>query len=354
MNGSLDDLDVLCRRLAELAPALDASGSWPSEQLRLCAESGVFRWFLPAEYGGWAWSEKEIVGAYVRIAEACLTTAFVLTQRAGACRHIVESENEPLKRRLLSDLASGRTFATVGISHLTTSRRHFARPVLSALPTEEGYRLEGLSPWVTGADHAETVVLGGTLDDGRQILVALPMGSAGVTVPPAIRLMALSASHTGEIHMAGVELGNEVLIAGPAENILQQGASRARTGGQQTSALALGVTTAAVRFLEQESMARTALRAAAVELRRERDEIELALLAAADGHAVCSNEDLRARANSLVLRSSQAAMAAAKGAGYTAGHPANRWCREALFFLVWSCPQPVLDANLCELANLEG
>jgi hypothetical protein len=27
--------------------------------------------------------------------------------------------------------------------------------------------------------------------------------------------------------------------------------------------------------------------------------------------------------------------------------------REALFFLVWSCPQPVMQANLCELAGLE-
>jgi hypothetical protein len=53
-----------------------------------------------------------------------------------------------------------------------------------------------------------------------------------------------------------------------------------------------------------------------------------------------------------VLRSTQAALAAAKGAGYVVGHPAGRWCREALFFLVWSCPQPVLSANLCELAGI--
>ncbi len=62
---------------------------------------------------------------------------------------------------------------------------------------------------------------------------------------------------------------------------------------------------------------------------------------------------LRAQANSLALRASQAALAAAKGTGYVVGHPAGRWCREALFFLVWSCPQGVMAANLCELAGLE-
>ena len=57
-------------------------------------------------------------------------------------------------------------------------------------------------------------------------------------------------------------------------------------------------------------------------------------------------------ADSLVLRATQAALGAAKGAGFVSGHSAGRWCREALFFLVWSCPQSVLSANLCELAGL--
>jgi hypothetical protein len=83
-------------------------------------------------------------------------------------------------------------------------------------------------------------------------------------------------------------------------------------------------------------------------------DLESALLAAARGEPACSNDDLRQRANSLVLRATQASLAAAKGAGYVAGHPAGRWCREALFFLVWSCPQPVLAANLCELAGILG
>ena len=58
------------------------------------------------------------------------------------------------------------------------------------------------------------------------------------------------------------------------------------------------------------------------------------------------------RANSLVLRATQMSLAAAKGAGYASRHPVGRWCREALFFLVWSCPQPVVEENLRELAGL--
>jgi hypothetical protein len=78
------------------------------------------------------------------------------------------------------------------------------------------------------------------------------------------------------------------------------------------------------------------------------------LLSLADGRDSCTASDLRARANSFVLRATTAALAAAKGAGFVADHPAGRWCREALFFLVWSCPQGVLHTNLCELAGLEA
>ena len=63
---------------------------------------------------------------------------------------------------------------------------------------------------------------------------------------------------------------------------------------------------------------------------------------------------LRGAANGLVMRAAQAAVTAAKGAGFVAGHPAERLARESFFFLVWSCPQAVAAATLCELAGLDG
>ena len=59
---------------------------------------------------------------------------------------------------------------------------------------------------------------------------------------------------------------------------------------------------------------------------------------------------MRARANSLCLRSAQSYLTASKGAGFVAGHPAGRFVREAMFFQVWSCPAPVAAAALREFA----
>ncbi|MEX2112347.1 MAG: acyl-CoA dehydrogenase, partial [Pirellulales bacterium] len=159
MIRSPDDaeLDQLCARLTQLGGDLDRSDDWPAEQLGLCAEAGVFTWFLPRHWGGQEWSDADITRGYLRLSAACLTTTFIITQRTGACLRIAGSENALAGQRLLSDLASGKSFATVGISHLSTSRRHLAQPVLQARATDDGYTLTGYSPWVTGAAHAQTI-----------------------------------------------------------------------------------------------------------------------------------------------------------------------------------------------------
>ncbi|HEY2826794.1 MAG TPA: acyl-CoA dehydrogenase family protein [Pirellulales bacterium] len=344
-------LDQLCGQLSATAGELDIAGDWARQQLQLLGQAGVYRWFLPHEWGGFDWTEEALASGYMKLAAACLTTAFVLTQRSAAVRRIVESDNQTAKQRLLPALADGSLFATVGISHLTTSRRHLAKPVLQARETADGFVLNGYSPWVTGAAHADIVVLGATMDDGQQVLLALPTSLSGVVVPSHAKLLGLNSSHTGPLECHEVHVGNDALLDGPVENVIAA-RSGTKTGGLQTSALAIGLSAAAISFLDNESKKRIELRAPTESLRSEHDVCEADLLALAAGAPACSSEDLRARANSLALRATQAALAAAKGAGYVAGHPAGRWCREALFFLVWSCPQPVMNANLCELAGL--
>jgi alkylation response protein AidB-like acyl-CoA dehydrogenase len=345
------EFEALCAFLAAHADRLDQGGQWPAEQLRRCAQAGVFRWFLEERFGGWGWSEEQIARGYLRLSRACLTTAFIITQRSGACRRMADSQNTPADEQYLPALARGDIFATLGISHLTTSRRHLARPALLGREVAGGFELSGYSPWVTGARHAQVIVLGAALDDGREVLIALPTDLAGIRVEPSQRLVALAASDTGVVRFDGVRVERRFLLDGPAANVMKQGG--ARTGSLQTSTLALGLADAAVSFLEQESAARKALAPPGGALRREWESRRGELLALAAGATSVSAETLRAGANSLVLRATQSALAAAKGSGFVAGHPAGRWCREALFFLVWSCPQPVMAANLCEMAGLD-
>jgi alkylation response protein AidB-like acyl-CoA dehydrogenase len=349
-------LRELCARLADAGAELDRSGRWPAEQLRWCGEAGVYEWFIDPRWGGQGWSDEQTVRGYLALASACLTTTFILTQRSGACRRIAGCENEALKEPLLPGLASGELFATVGISHLTTSRRHLGRPVLTAEETAGGFRLDGLSPWVTGAAAADAIVIAATLVENgeptdRQLLVAVPKDAPGLTAAEPMRLVGLSASSTGPVELRGVEISRDRLIAGPSPNVMQSGVG-GNAGGYETSALAIGLARAALEFLAGEAARRSEIQVPLDALTTEHRQLEDDLLALVRGDAACSKESLRQRANTFVLRATQAALSAAKGTGYVVGHPAGRWCREALFFLVWSCPQPVAAANLCELAGI--
>jgi len=345
-------LAELCEKLADMSGDLDGSPTaWPADQLCLCADYGVYEWFIPTALGGAEWNSADVVRGYLALSAACLTTTFVITQYMGACRRIATSDNEAVRQELLPKLVRGEKFATVGISHLTTSRRHLKKPVLRAEETESGFRLEGFSPWVTGGCHADAIVIGATLDDGRELLVSLPTDLPGVEAPPGIELVGLTASQTGRVNCHSVEVPREFLLAGPEHDVMS-GGSGAGTGGLQTSTLAVGLAAGAIGFLDTEAEKRPDLQPPADQLRAEYEALRSDLIAAADGNCETPNETIRTRANSLALRATQAALTAAKGTGYVIGHPAGRWCREALFFLVWSCPQPVLAANLCEFAGL--
>ena len=351
------ELDQLCARLRERAIELDRAPRWPAEQLQLCGESGVYEWFIDPRWGGQGWNEEQVVRGYLALSAACLTTTFILTQRTGACRRIEGCENESLKQRLLPGLASGEFFGTVGISHLTTSRRHLAKPVLTAERVRGGFRLDGTAPWVTGGAAADVIVLAATrVADGEvtdeQLILAVSTNLRGLRVAEPLPLVGVSASATGPVHLDGVEVSDEWVIAGPMRHVMASGVG-ASTGGLETSTLAIGLSKAAIEFLSSEATRRADLQPATAALRTEHERLLEDLLAASRGETHTSKELVRKRANSLVLRATQAALAAAKGSGYVIGHPAGRWCREALFFLVWSCPQPVAAANLCELAGIQ-
>lgn len=347
------ELPALLRAAAD---ETDRDARWPGEQLRRCAEAGILRWFAPPEFGGVAVAQVDVLRNFTKLAAACLTTTFCLTQPAGVIARIAACDNEELKRTVLPSLIDGRAFASVGIAHLTTSRRH-VNPVMTAREEGDAYVLDGVIPWSTGAKHSAWIVTGAVLADGRQLLAALPTDLDGVTIEPPAEMVGLTATHTGAVRCQGVRLERRWLMAPVMQDVLKYGKG-AGTGGLQTSALALGTALGAIEFLAEEATRRPDLARVVAGLREQwasadADLATLAETATADACPPVTNDQLRRRANELALRCAQAALAAAKGSGYVVGHPAGRWCREALFFLVWSCPEPVTTATLCDLARIE-
>ena len=345
-------LKELCANIAAVSRQQKSwtVNDWPEAQLKLIADAGVYRWFVSEELGGFGWTADDIARGYIELGAACLTSTFIVTQRVAALKRIASSAHSSLVERVLPEMLDGTKPGTVGISHLTTSRRHVKQPVLSVQPAGEDMIANGMAPWVTGGSGADSLLLGGVLEGGEEVLFLVPTSAQGISIEPGFDLVALSASHTGVVKCDDVRVSPEMIVAGPKESVLSSGKGGG-AGSVQTSALALGLAKSAIDFIERESKKRPDLKSSCDSLQQQFDLIAEETFAVAAGEKEHTGE-LRADANSLDMRSTQAAMIAAKGAGFVDGHPVGRWCCEALFFLVWSCPQSVAEANLCGLVEV--
>ncbi len=339
------------QEIAKQAEVIDIENRWPREQLQCLTEAGISALGIPETYGGRVPVDQEMETVYLDCTSACLTTSFVLSQRNAAIQRIVACSNESLKQSVLPDLASGKTFATVGISHLSSSGQHLEKPLVTAHETDQGFVLTGMVPWITGAIHADLLVTGATLEDGKQILLAMETDLEGIELGTPVHMLSLTASATGNMHLNEVFIPKENLVAGPTENIMKSGGGG--TGSLTTSLIATGVARRAILALAQEAEHREDLQTECEQLIAELTDLLKDLETAQTNSCEEKNltpQNMRARSNSLVLRASQAYLTAAKGRGFVHGHLAERTVREAMFFLVWSCPQTVAQAALREFA----
>src|SRR5262249_38091998 len=145
--------------LAATATAADAQATWPTVSWDALRRADVLAWSIPREYGGQQLGVIEILEGQAKLASACLTTAFILSQGEAAGRRITDHGKRALGRELPRRLACGGHFATVGLSQLTASRQH-TQPALRAKLDHGSLIVDGQIPWVTGAAQADHVIIG--------------------------------------------------------------------------------------------------------------------------------------------------------------------------------------------------
>jgi butyryl-CoA dehydrogenase len=342
----------LTAQLADEDGPADDGHEWPRGLWSVLERGGATRWSLPKEFGGESCPRPLLIERYAQLAGASLTAVFILSQHDAAVRRLMAAPANEAAVRWLHAIGEARAFTTVGISHLTTSRRLGPQAIKVVEVARGSYRLDGTIPRVTAAQRAGVFVTGAVLDDGRQMLIALPADRPGVIVSPPFPLAALQASCTSQVLLEAVHVDDSDLLAGPALDISSQPGA-VGTAGLETSALALGQARAALAALVEMAPARLDLAEPLEVLCENWQTLWGQLMAQARGEAdAVSPSEIRTQANALVLRSTQAYLTARKGTGFLRTEPAQRWARQALFFLVWSCPAPVAQAAIRSLAGL--
>jgi alkylation response protein AidB-like acyl-CoA dehydrogenase len=363
MTQEFASLDTILDAARQHAVEIDRCGDWPGPDLNALAGAGASRWVIPADAGGDGLSPLELYQRYERIAAASLTLALVLSQRDSAVALINACAGFALRGKLLAALRDNTVFTTVGIAQLTTSRQG-GRPALRATPEAGGWRLDGVIPWATGAAQSEFVVAGAATGDGNQLLFLLPTGktvadpvlaealgnSSGVKADPPLPLVALRASWTGQVHCNGALIPASLVLRGPEPKVL---------GNRQYSLplgqafLAMGLCRGGLDLIaghKSPAAARSLGRLDGQLTRLRREVLDLSV-PGMEADATIAAPGLRGQCNDLAVRITHAAVALYKGTALLDTHPAQRLAREAMFLLVWSCPDPVIDCTVDVLSG---
>lgn len=334
------------------APAADPASWLPAAWDWLRAHQ-LTRWTIPTTQEGDGLPASEVLLGMLELAQRQLAITFVLSQFQAAASRIGSSSHQELQTRLLPQLAAGAVMATVGISHLTTSRQRGSRPAVELSADGSAWRLAGAVPWVTAAEIADVIVTGAVDSSGTPRLFVVPTDRQGVTIEPPAPLLALTETGTARVALADVVVSTSDELTFPAEPHAQPSSSG--PGSLTTSALALGQALSILDALRQEIAdsphglsAYTALNAEAHTLRQ-----SLIDASQAAGVGQHTPETLRAATTSLAIRAAQTLVTASRGSGFVSGHPAERLMRESLFFLVWSCPQGVASRLIDEFSHCD-
>jgi len=228
---------AVARRLADevLFPAAmrtDAADLLPDANLDLLAEAGLYGIAGPADAGGSALEAADAARVVEVLASGCLTTAFVWTQHHGPVRAIADADNTDLRDRWLAPMCAGLARAGVALGGLLG-----ASSLLRARPTEDGWVLDGESPWVTGWGRVDVLYVAAR--DGEDVVWTLVDAEpSGTLTAEPLRLVAVNASGTVTLRFDGHAVpADRVIAIEPYTDVLARDAARLRVNGS----LALGV-----------------------------------------------------------------------------------------------------------------
>lgn len=317
---------------------------WPEADLQALMAAGALRWAVPKDFGGTDLPALELHLKYEEIARASLATALVLTQRDSAVGLIDGAESAKKRSVMLKRAAENSHWFTVGIAQLTTSRQGVI-PALRAERVADGYRLNGTIPWCTGAQVTPFIVAGAVLPDGQQVLFLMEQHLGGVTIERPMDLVALRATLTGSLTLKNVILKDDWVLRGPVEKAL---AKRKKSLEMGQAFLGTGLTAAALDLIgeHRSDAAREAGDRLGEQLKTIRDELIALSQPGNEKAAAEAAPRVRGYVNDLAIRATHAAVALYKGTALLKDHPAQRLAREAMFLLVWSCPNPVIDCTV--------
>lgn len=245
--------------VAPLAAEIDRDHRPPLETIPKLAELGLLGMFVPAEYSGAGLDALSYVIAVEEIAKACATTAVMVeAHNSLAIWPILHYGTEEQKQTYLPALATGETMGAFGLTEPGAGTDAAAQSS-TAVPTEDGYLLNGQKVFITGAGYAKVfVVFARTSTDGPAhkgiSAFIVDRDLPGFEIGEGERKLGIRACSTSPLMFSDVHLPKSALLGkeGQGFEIAMRTLDGGRTGiAAQALGIAEGALNAATDYAQQ-------------------------------------------------------------------------------------------------------
>ncbi len=336
----LEDLNPFFDHLA----TLPKNAEWPKEQLALCNKYNLYDWFATKDPSD---TNDQISAsiAFLKLSEYCQITSFIFLQSIAAYIRIQAANDPWLNKEIINPLHQSQTFITNGISQVLNSCQHLEKPALTIEKHNDHFMLNGFTPWVSGANVADYVLVAGVTPDESVISIALPMTTKNITTEPPAELLSFNETNTSKMTFKQVSVHQKWLVSEISNNEFMHRKKRTPWIVFNAPIRALGLCTPILNYVKNETQNRPKIKEAYRKFDAEYGILKDNLFNIIAAEDFNKSHEIRTKANNFITRLSQAALIIAKGRGFTLGHPTQQWCREALFFRIYPT-----DFNVRDLA----
>jgi alkylation response protein AidB-like acyl-CoA dehydrogenase len=187
------------KEIEPVAAENDRQGRFPAATLAKMAELGLMGMMVPARYGGAEVGAVSYSLALQEIAQACASTAVIMSVTNLSCEPILLYGSEEQKEQWLPPLASGEGLGSFALTEPEAGSDPGSLRTQAVL-IGDGYQISGSKVFITNGAHAITFVLVArtSQEGGKRGLSAflIPRNTSGLEIGPEEEKMGLHASST--------------------------------------------------------------------------------------------------------------------------------------------------------------
>ncbi len=236
--------DFARREIAPHVAGYDREERFPAEIVRKAAELGWIGAVIPSEYGGLDLDWLSFARLIEEVSRVCHVIGLAISMPSGLVGGgILRHGTEEQKRRYITPLVNGETFAGAGVTE-PGGGTDVASMATRCRRDGDDYVINGAKAWISMLDHADWFLTFATLDPslGRRGVCAfiVDAGTPGLTVAPYKNKLGFRPMASGDLVLDDVRVPAENMVGEEGDGY-KVAMSAVETGRLSVAARAVGL-----------------------------------------------------------------------------------------------------------------